>query len=79
MESDSRVRVLETEVAVLGQRQTTSEAAVAENAANVSKVGEKIDTIHGRITNIDRRLTWMQAQLLAGFAFLQLVSDYFSS
>lgn len=76
---DHRVRILETEVAVLGSRQTTSEAAVAENAANVSKVGEKIDTIHGRITNIDRRLTWMQGQLLAGFAFLQLLSDYFSS
>jgi hypothetical protein len=75
---ESRVRILETEVAVLGQRQTTSEAAVAENAANVSKVGEKIDTIHGRITNIDRRLTWMQGQLLAGFALLQLLSDYLS-
>ena len=75
---ESRVRILETEVAVLGQRQTTSEAAVAENAANISKVGEKIDTIHGRITNIDRRLTWMQGQLLAGFALLQLLSDYLS-
>lgn len=62
----------------MGQRQTTSEAAVAENAANISKVGEKIDTIHGRITNIDRRLTWMQGQLLAGFALLQLLSDYLS-
>ena len=76
---ESRVRTLETEVAVLGQRQTTSETAVADNAASLSRMDEKIDVIHGRITNIDRRLTWMQGQLLAGFAFLQLLSDYFNS
>tara|TARA_R110000824_G_scaffold367996_1_gene557244 strand:- start:826 stop:1059 length:234 start_codon:yes stop_codon:yes gene_type:complete len=76
---DKRVRILETEVAVLGQRQTTMEADVAENAMNVSKMDEKIDTIHARITNIDRRLSKMQGMLIASFALLQLLSDILTS
>ena len=76
---DKRVRTLETEVAVLGQRQTTIEIDVAENAANVSKMDEKIDTIHARITNIDRRLSKMQGMLIASFALLQLISDLLTS
>jgi len=76
---DKRVRILETEVAVLGQRQTTMEVDVAENAMNVSKMDEKIDTIHARITNIDRRLSKMQGMLIASFAILQILSDIFTS
>jgi uncharacterized coiled-coil protein SlyX len=76
---EKRVRTLETEVAVLGQRQTTMEADVAENAASVAKMDEKIDTIHARITNIDRRLSKMQGMLIASFALLQLISDYLQS
>ena len=76
---DKRVRILETEVAVLGQRQTTMEADVAENSANVAKMDEKIDTIHARITNIDRRLSKMQGMLIASFALLQLLSDILTS
>ena len=76
---DKRVRTLETEVAVLGQRQTTIEIDVSENAANVAKMDEKIDTIHARITNIDRRLSKMQGVLIASFALLQLISDYLQS
>lgn len=63
---ESRVRILETEVAVLGQRQTTSEAAIAE-------ASEKVDTIHSRITNIDRRLSKMQGQIMIVLGSLQVV------
>tara|TARA_R110000824_G_scaffold1717_1_gene8588 strand:- start:1340 stop:1573 length:234 start_codon:yes stop_codon:yes gene_type:complete len=76
---DKRVRILETEVAVLGQRQTTIETDVAENAASVAKMDEKIDTIHARITNIDRRLSKMQGMLIASFAILQILSDILTS
>ena len=76
---DKRVRILETEVAVLGQRQATIETDVAENAASVAKMDEKIDTIHARITNIDRRLSKMQGMLIASFALLQILSDILTS
>ena len=76
---DKRVRTLETEVAVLGQRQTTIEIDVADNSANLAKMDEKIDTIHARITNIDRRLSKMQGMLIASFAILQILSDILTS
>jgi hypothetical protein len=72
---ESRVRILETEVAVLGQRQTTAEAAVKANAEGLDKLDEKIERIHGRINSVDRRLATLNGRVLGGVALVQLVFE----
>jgi hypothetical protein len=73
---DDRVRTLETEVAVLGSRQTTSEVSIGKNATDLSKLDEKIDVIHVRISHIDRRLSRMQGQMMVGLGGLQILLAY---
>jgi len=72
---ESRVRILETEVAVLGQRQTTSEEGVKANADGLSKLDDKIDRIHGRINSVDRRLATLNGRVLGGVAVVQLIFE----
>jgi len=72
---ESRVRILETEVAVLGQRQTTSEEGVKSNAGELDKLDEKIERIHGRINSVDRRLATLNGRVLGGVAVIQLVFE----
>jgi hypothetical protein len=72
---ESRVRLLETEVAVLGNRQTTSEAGVRDNASGLGKLDEKIEKIHGRINSVDRRLATLNGRVLGGVAVIQLIFE----
>ena len=72
---EARVRILETEVAVLGQRQTTSEEGVKANADGLAKLDDKIERIHGRINSVDRRLATLNGRVLGGVAVIQLVFE----
>jgi len=69
---ERRVSSLETQVAVLDQRQDTAETELLSSREAVVK-------IHDRMNSIDRRLSKMQGQMIAALAAVQILVELISS
>jgi uncharacterized coiled-coil protein SlyX len=69
---ERRVSSLETQVAVLDQRQDTAETELLSSREAVVK-------IHDRMNSIDRRLSKMQGQMIAALAVVQILVELISA
>jgi len=69
---ERRVSSLETQVAVLDQRQDTAETELLSSREAVVK-------IHDRMNSIDRRLSKMQGQMIAALAAVQILVEIISA
>ncbi len=69
---ERRVSSLETQVAVLDQRQDTAETELLSSREAVVK-------IHDRMNSIDRRLSKMQGQMIAALAAVQILVELISA